>query len=145
MWVDLCNSFSVNQGFKIIFRIKEYHLDHYTFQSKFIFLKLSDTKNLNSVGQCRRGSTRESKYIVPRARSLHRKWPCTSLTLGDDMSHTKSYLIDRYFSVHLTANIGDVKLSTNVVYGRNGLRGDDSSLPVCSVSCIVQLITVYYY
>ena len=32
-----------------------------------------------------------------------------------------SYLIDRYFSVHLTTNIGDVK-STNVVYGRNGLR-----------------------
>ena len=34
-----------------------------------------------------------------------------------------SYLIDRYFSVHLTTNIGDVKLSTNVVYGRNGLSG----------------------
>ena len=34
-----------------------------------------------------------------------------------------SYLIDRYFSVHLTTNMGDVKLSTNVVYGRNGLRG----------------------
>jgi len=32
-----------------------------------------------------------------------------------------SYLIDRYFSVNLTTNIGDVKLSTNVVYGRNGL------------------------
>ena len=32
-----------------------------------------------------------------------------------------SYMIDRYFSVHLTTNIGDVKLSTNVVYERNGL------------------------
>ena len=28
------------------------------------------------------------------------------------------YLIDRYFYVHLTTNIRDVKLSTNVVYGR---------------------------
>ena len=27
-----------------------------------------------------------------------------------------------YYSVHFTTNIGDVKLSTNVVYGRNGLR-----------------------
>ena len=27
-----------------------------------------------------------------------------------------SDLIDRYFSVHLTTNIGDVKLSTAVVY-----------------------------
>ena len=26
-----------------------------------------------------------------------------------------------YFSVHFTTDIGDVKLSTNVVYGRNGL------------------------
>ena len=26
------------------------------------------------------------------------------------------------FSVHFTTNIGDYKLSTNVVYGRNGLR-----------------------
>ena len=33
------------------------------------------------------------------------------------------FLSDRYFSVHLTTNIGHVKLSTNVVYGRNGLRG----------------------
>ena len=32
-----------------------------------------------------------------------------------------SYLIDRYFSVHFTTKIGDVKLSTNVVYGKNGL------------------------
>ena len=29
-----------------------------------------------------------------------------------------SYLIDRYLSVHLTINIGDVKLSTNVVYSQ---------------------------
>ena len=34
-----------------------------------------------------------------------------------------SYLIDRYFSLHFTTNIGHDKLSTNVVYGRNGLRG----------------------
>ena len=39
------------------------------------------------------------------------------------MSHAKFYLIGRYFSVHLTTNIGDVKLSINVVYGRNGLLG----------------------
>ena len=32
-----------------------------------------------------------------------------------------SYPIDRYFSVHFTTKIGDVKLSTNVVYGRKGL------------------------
>ena len=32
-----------------------------------------------------------------------------------------SYLIDRYFSVHFTTNLGDVNLSTNVVYGRDGL------------------------
>ena len=32
-----------------------------------------------------------------------------------------SYLIDRYFSVHFTTKIGDVNLSINVVYGRNGL------------------------
>ena len=32
-----------------------------------------------------------------------------------------SYLIDIYFSVHFTTKIGDVKLSTNIVYGRNGL------------------------
>ena len=60
------------------------------------------------------------------ARSLHRKWSCSSRTLGDDMLAARclmlnSYLIDRYFSVHLTTNIGIVKLSTNVVYGRNGL------------------------
>ena len=36
-----------------------------------------------------------------------------------------SYLIDN-FSVHLTTNIGDVKLSTNVVYGRNGLWLEES-------------------
>ena len=33
-----------------------------------------------------------------------------------------SYLIGRYFSAHLTTNIDDVKLSINVVNGRNGLR-----------------------
>ena len=54
---------------------------------------------------------------------LHRKWSCSSRTLGDDMLAARclmlnSYLIDRYFSVHLTTN---VKLSTNVDYGRNGL------------------------
>ena len=62
-----------------------------------------------------------------------RKWSCSSRTLGDDMFAARwtrclllnSYLIDRYFSVHLTTNIGDVKLSTNVVYGRNGLRPRD--------------------
>ena len=30
------------------------------------------------------------------------------------------FISDRYFSVHLTTNIGDIKLSANVVYGRNG-------------------------
>ena len=44
-----------------------------------------------------------------------------------------SYLIDRYFSVHLTTNIGDVKLSTNVAYGWNGRRGGDFFL-IFSVS-----------
>ena len=63
---------------------------------------------------------------ISRAHSLHRKWSCISRTLGDNMFGARcfvlnSYLIDRYFSVHLTTNIGDVKLSTNVVYGRNGL------------------------
>ena len=47
-----------------------------------------------------------------RARSLHRKWSCSSRTLGDDMLAARclmlnSYLIDRYFSVRLTTNIGD--------------------------------------
>ena len=65
--------------------------------------------------------------VVNRAHSLHRKWSCNSRTLGDDMLAARclvlnSYLIDRYFSVHLTTKIGDVKLSTNVVYGRNDLR-----------------------
>ena len=60
------------------------------------------------------------------ARSLHRSWSCSSRTLGGDMLAARclmlnSYLIDRYFSVHLTTYIGDVKLVTNVVYGRNGL------------------------
>ena len=36
------------------------------------------------------------------------------------MSYAK-FLSDRYFSVDLTTNIGDVKLSTNEVYGRNDL------------------------
>ena len=53
-----------------------------------------------------------------------------SRTLGDDMLAARclmlnSYLIDN-FSVHLTTNIGDVKLSTNVVYGRNGLWLEES-------------------
>jgi len=53
-------------------------------------------------------------------------WSCGSRTLGEDMLAARclmlnSYLIDRYFSVHLTTNKGDVKLSTNVDYGRNGL------------------------
>ena len=66
------------------------------------------------------------RYIFVWVRFLHRKWSCISRTLGDDMLAARclmlnSYLIDRYFSVHLTTNIGDVKLSTNVVYGRNGL------------------------
>ena len=75
----------------------------------------------------------EGKFRVHRvgklyswAHSLHRKWSCISRTLGDDMLAARclmlnSYLIDRYFFVHLTINIGDVKLSTNVVFGRNGL------------------------
>ena len=39
------------------------------------------------------------------------------------MSHAE-FLYDNRdnFSEHLTTNIGDVKLSTNEVYGRNGLR-----------------------
>ena len=71
-------------------------------------------------------------YLISRrsrliwARFLHGKWSCSWRTLGDDMLTTRcpmlnSSLIDRYFSVHLMINIGDVKLSTNVVYGRNGL------------------------
>ena len=64
---------------------------------------------------------------LPRARSLHRKWLCSSRTLEDDMLADRclmlnSYLIDRYFSLHMTTNIGDVKLSNNLVYGRNDLR-----------------------
>ena len=56
-----------------------------------------------------------------KARFLHRKWSCISRTLGDDMLAARclmlnSHLIDRYFSVHLTTNIGDVKLSTNVQF-----------------------------
>ena len=31
--------------------------------------------------------------------------------------------IKHYFSVHFATNIGNVKLSTNVAYGRNGLSG----------------------
>ena len=63
--------------------------------------------------------------IQSRARSLYRQWSCSSRTLGDDMLADRclalnSYLIDN-FTVHLTTNIGDVKLSTNVVYGRNAL------------------------
>ena len=61
--------------------------------------------------------------FLSRAHSLHWKWSCISRTLGDDMLAARclvlnSYLIDWYFSVHFTTKIGDVKLSTNVVYGR---------------------------
>ena len=64
--------------------------------------------------------------VAIRARFLQRKWSCISRTLGDDILSARclmlnSYLIDRYFSVDLTTNIGDVKLSTNEVYGRNDL------------------------
>ena len=64
---------------------------------------------------------------LPRACSLHRKWLCSTRTLQEDMLAARclmlnSYLIDRYFSLHMTTNIGDVKFSNNLVYGRNGLR-----------------------
>ena len=57
-----------------------------------------------------------SHCILPRARFLHRKWSCISRTLGDDMLAARCrmltpYMKDRYFSVHLTTNIGDVKLA----------------------------------
>ena len=47
-----------------------------------------------------------------------------------------SYLIDRYFSVHLMTNIGHVKLSTNLVYGRNGLWTDSQSRLCCAIATI---------
>ena len=39
------------------------------------------------------------------------------------MSHAEFLSDIDNFIVHLTTNIGDVKLSTNVVYGRNVLWG----------------------
>ena len=104
--------------------------------------------------------------LVVWARPLHRKWSCSSRTLGDDMLASRCLVlnsdlidispyiwwqyrrrqvidqcslwkerpqIDRYFSLHLTTNMGDVKLSTNVVYGRNGLRFDDCSTILCLI------------
>ena len=59
------------------------------------------------------------------ARSLHKKWSCSSRTLGDDMLAARclmlnSYLMARYFSVHLTTNRRRHAVD-HVVYGRNGL------------------------
>ena len=75
-------------------------------------------------------------YIAyPCARFLHRKWSCISRTLGDDMLAARclmlnSHLIDRYFSVHLTTNIGDVKLLTNVFYGYRYLLARSTVKPL---------------
>ena len=84
---------------------------------------------------------------IHRAHYLHRKGLCISCTLGDDMLASRclmlySYLIDRYFSVHLTTNIGDIKLSINVVYGRNGLRCPNSHL---SYVLYVTTYMIYIY
>ena len=59
-----------------------------------------------------------AKFLSESVLSI-RKCSCSSRTLGGDMLAVKClvlkfYLIDRYFSVHLTTKIGDVKLSTNV-------------------------------
>ena len=49
---------------------------------------------------------------------------------GDDMPAARCLILNSYLiylidnvSVHLTTNIGDVKMLTDVVYGRNCLRG----------------------
>ena len=57
-------------------------------------------------------------------------WSCGSRTLGEDMLAARclmlnSYLIDRYFSVHLTTNIGDVKVVDQCSLWMNGRRGGD--------------------
>ena len=67
-------------------------------------------------------------------------------TLGDAVLAARclmlnSYLIDRYFSVRLTTNIGDVKLSTNVVYARNGLCPWFYSNPAVYISRSVLCMT----
>ena len=61
--------------------------------------------------------TPEPILSIESGRVFHVLWGTICGPLDDLMLN--KYLIDRYFSVHLTTKIGDVKLSTNVVYGRN--------------------------
>ena len=56
-----------------------------------------------------------------------------------------SYLIDRYFSVHLTTNIGDFKLSTNVVHERNGLWWHIDVCTGCVLTKTQQLTRTEWY
>ena len=62
-------------------------------------------------------SASEPVFSIESGRVFHVLWGAICWPL--DVSC--KFLSDRYFSVHFTPKIGDVKLSTNVVYGRNGL------------------------
>jgi len=58
-------------------------------------------------------------FSVDRGRICMCLWSDNTRTLITHME--ERVWTKHYFSVHFTTNIGDVKLSTNVVYGRNGL------------------------
>jgi hypothetical protein len=59
-------------------------------------------------------------FSVDRGRICMCLWSDNTRTL---ITHGRTRLNKNYFSVHFTTDIGDVKLSTNVVNGRNGLWG----------------------
>ena len=84
-------------------------LQYRIYDSCVIFHYLRVRLGLHNLWAERWGKEAESRVCMT-ARFLHRLWSCNSRTSGDDMLAARcpmlnSYLIDRYFAVHLTTII----------------------------------------